>query len=480
MSISGALSNAVSGLAAVGRGTQTVSSNLANALTPGYARREIELSPRTHANHAGGVQVDRVTRVVSDGALAAMRLASANANGADTAVSFAGRIETATGTLAESGSLGGRLAAFDQSLTLAIARPDNALRLEGAVQSAAALVEKINTINTTIEQARTDADAAIANQVDRLNSGLSSIADLNRKITAELARTGDASSLMDQRQKVIDDIAGILPVKELPREHGKIAIFTQNGQPLLDGTEPVKIGFKPAGHIGADMTKENGALHDLTFDGKDLADVQRRAMDGGSLGALFDFRDKTALTAQNHIDAFAHELYTRFADNTLDPSLGSSPGLFTDDGGAMTQTTGLAGRLRLNPALTESAWKLRDGIGATQPGPVGDSGLLRALSDRLHQARPAANAAFAPGQKTLTTLAGEVMSQAATARVRSETAKVAADAHLGATTKAFLADGVDQDREMEHLLQLEKAYTANARVIQTAFDMLDTILRIKS
>jgi hypothetical protein len=43
MTISGALSNALSGLRAAGRGAEVVSSNISNALTPGYARRELSL-----------------------------------------------------------------------------------------------------------------------------------------------------------------------------------------------------------------------------------------------------------------------------------------------------------------------------------------------------------------------------------------------------------------------------------------------------
>jgi flagellar hook-associated protein 1 FlgK len=42
----------------------------------------------------------------------------------------------------------------------------------------------------------------------------------------------------------------------------------------------------------------------------------------------------------------------------------------------------------------------------------------------------------------------------------------------------LLADGVDTDKEMETLLALEQAYSANAKVFQTANDMLDTILRL--
>ena len=41
-----------------------------------------------------------------------------------------------------------------------------------------------------------------------------------------------------------------------------------------------------------------------------------------------------------------------------------------------------------------------------------------------------------------------------------------------------MRDGVDTDDEVQRLLQIEQAYAANARVIQTVDDMIQTILGI--
>ncbi|MCZ7674927.1 MAG: flagellar basal body protein [Roseovarius sp.] len=56
MSISSALSNALSGLSASSAQVQLASANVANALTPGYAPRGLELSARATGG-AGGVIV---------------------------------------------------------------------------------------------------------------------------------------------------------------------------------------------------------------------------------------------------------------------------------------------------------------------------------------------------------------------------------------------------------------------------------------
>ena len=57
MSISAAIANAVSGLTAASRGTEIVSTNIANSQTEGYARRELELSSRLY-ERGGGVVIN--------------------------------------------------------------------------------------------------------------------------------------------------------------------------------------------------------------------------------------------------------------------------------------------------------------------------------------------------------------------------------------------------------------------------------------
>ena len=62
MSISNALHNAASGLAASSRLADTISNNVANAMTEGYAKRSTELSSLTLGGYGTGVRVVGTTR----------------------------------------------------------------------------------------------------------------------------------------------------------------------------------------------------------------------------------------------------------------------------------------------------------------------------------------------------------------------------------------------------------------------------------
>ena len=62
MSISGALNNAAAGLAASARLADTISQNVANAMTPGFGKRTTELSSVVLGGYGSGVRVAGTTR----------------------------------------------------------------------------------------------------------------------------------------------------------------------------------------------------------------------------------------------------------------------------------------------------------------------------------------------------------------------------------------------------------------------------------
>ncbi len=95
MSISGALSNAMQGLRAAGRGSEVIAANLSNVLTPGYGVRELSLSSDASSTY-GGVQINGVTRLVNEGVVQDKRLADAAFANASATADFYGRIESST------------------------------------------------------------------------------------------------------------------------------------------------------------------------------------------------------------------------------------------------------------------------------------------------------------------------------------------------------------------------------------------------
>lgn len=485
MSVTSALSSALSGLSANARQAEILSSNVANATTPGYARREVGLSAAVLAGTGQGVQVLGVTRDVDRHLLGERRLAEAAGADRDLRAEFLKRVEQTLGTPDSPGSLAARLAAFDQALVEAAGRPESEARLGNIAATARSLAAGLAAATTDIQAARATADRQIADEVGKLNATLGQLHDLNVELRSFSGAGRDVSALLDQRQRLVDQIAAIVPIREVPRDLNQIALYTTGGAPLLDGSAAV-FGFSATHTITPEMTQALGGLSGITINGRpyDTAGSASPIL-GGTLGALFALRDEMAVTAQGKLDAAARDLMERFASAGLDPSLApGAPGLFTDAGQAFDPLTeaGLAGRLRLNAAADPlqggALFRLRDGLGAAVAGPPGNGTLLSALHGALTGARPLSSAGFVAGTRSFAMLTGDLMSDASAARLSAQSEQSFAAAKLTALGDLEDQNGIDTDREMQELLVIEKNYAANAKVIQAVADMIDTLIRL--
>lgn len=484
MSISGSLFNAYSGLVAASRMAEAVSHNVANALTPGYGRREVELTAAGLNGHGAGVRIADIRRDVNAAAIADRRLAEADMSGAGARSEALVRLEQAVGIPGENGSLTDLVTRLETALTAAESRPDSDVRLQNVLFAARDLTGATNRISENTQAIRMEADRDIAVAVEGLNTTLGQIAELNRDIRVQNAAGQEVNGLMDQRQVLVDQIAGLVPIRVLPRNHGEIAIMTTGGASLLDGL-PGEIGFTAAGLIVPEMSQASGALSGLTLRGKQIPTGSTGPMAGGKLAALFEIRDELAPAASAGIDAFARDLAERLEAPGLDPTLPpGAAGLFTDAGGAIDPglETGLAGRLTVNMAVDPVAggalWRLRDGLAAALPGEVGDNSLLSGISSALAALRAPASGGFGTGARSLSGLAGDLAGRTGAARLQSEDSESYA-ANRFQHLQGLEADaGVDTDQEMQKLLLIENAYAANARVVSTVDEMLKTILGI--
>ena len=484
MSLTSALSNALTGLTATARATDLVSSNVANAMTEGYARRELTLSPREFGGTGGGVHVGGVQRIVDQAVLNDKRLADAAVADAGLRSNFHKRIEGLLGDPGQPTSLSGRIGALNTAFVEAASRPDSEARLAGVLSAAANLTTMFHSVSDEISAARTDADRAIARDVDFANTTLARLDDLNTQIVRQTAIGRDASSLMDQRQAMVDALGKVIPLVEVTRDHNKIALMSRNGAMLLDDSAAV-LGFTPTPLVTSGMSLQGGPLSGLTLNGVDMPMKSPGLLAGGSLSAAFQVRDEMAPIAQTQIDALARDLVARFANPAVDLTLtAGAPGLFTDAGGALNPASelGLAGRIEVNaladPARGGELWRLRAGLGAADAGDVANAKLFNSLQAALAKPTVPASGQFLGAARSMAGLSADFLSQVSSNRLAADSDASYASARQTSLTGLHLANGVDTDAEMEKLLQIERAYAANARVIQSVDDMLAEILRI--
>ncbi len=197
-------------------------------------------------------------------------------------------------------------------------------------------------------------------------------------------------------------------------------------------------------------------------------------------------RDESAVTYGNQLDAIAGALIDTFKETG---AAGPKAGLFTAGaGGALPgSNAGLAGSIALNaavdPTLGGDVTTLRDGGmngAAYKANPGTDAAYatrLRGLVDGLATAR-----SFAPGPplNETATLAGFAADSAGWLEATRKAASGEADYQktlLGRASDALSnAVGVNGDDETAQMLQLQRSYTASAKILTMVDDLLQTLL----
>ncbi len=483
MTISAAFRSALTGLAASSRSSAVIAENIANAMTPGYARRSIELASK--AETGPGVQVLGIVRHSDPVLVANRRAADAEQASQDAVAMFHSELERLVGDGTEGNSIAGRLADFHTSLIEASNRPEATERLDTVARRASDLARAVSGAAEGLRQLRNRADSSIGRMVGRLNTLLEDTRALNVRITAARSAGAETASLIDQRQKLIDDINEIVPVRIAERDHGQIALYSERGAVLLDG-RPARFEFSPASDTMPHMTIENGLLSGLSINGVPVrTGGERSPVAGGALAAQFRIRDELAVEAQADLDLVARDLIERFAGGAVDDTVPSgSPGLFTDAGAALdvTQVVGVALRLQINqvvdPAKNGESWRLRAGLGAADPGEPGDGTLLTLLADALTASRPLPQDRVGAGAMTAEDAVAALTSRVVQGSQDADIRLSFLSAQKSEFERLEMEQGVDTDAELQNLMVVERAYAANARVIQAAETMMQALLEL--
>ena len=308
MSISNALNNALSGLAATSRLAEVTSGNLANALTEGYGRQSVDLSSAVLGGFGSGVSVSGLVRASSPELTSARRIADGDLAGGQAELDALVRLERTLGMAGGDDTLASRITDFEGALRQLAETPELAPRQAAVITAASDVSVKLNQISTESARVRQTADADIAQQITEVNDSLGKIARLNRQIQIFASSGRDTASLVDLRDRLIDRVASIVPIRQHARADGVVELTTAQGLTLAD-TRAQEIQFTSSPIITAPMRYDGGAgaLSGLTLNGVDITPggPGSQAIAGGALAGQFAIRDDIAPQVSDRADALA-------------------------------------------------------------------------------------------------------------------------------------------------------------------------------
>jgi flagellar hook-associated protein 1 len=151
---------------------------------------------------------------------------------------------------------------------------------------------------------------------------------------------------------------------------------------------------------------------------------------------------------------------------------------------AGSETTGYAGRIAVNPALLADPTKLV--VYQTSPATAaGDATRPNYIYNQLVNASleyspsTGIGGSAAPFQGTLSAYLGQVVTTQSQATANAQSLQSGQDIVVNTLQSRFNeTSGVNIDSELSNLLTLQNAYGANARVLTTVKQMMDTLLQL--
>jgi len=497
MSLSSSFNILDTAFAAFATQSSTIATNIANANTPGYTRQAANLTTTDY----GGVSVISVTRNADDALSAQADLAASEA-ASQSAISqglttLAQTVSdssqaTSTGALQNGNSPAALLGNLNSALSVFQSSPSSVPSAQAAVNAAQALTSSINAGAQAVQSVRSNADQQIAAAVTNVNAMLNQFQTVNNSIVLAINHGSNVSLLEDQRDALVSKISQQIGVTTSINTNGSMSIYSDSGVALFDNT-PFQLDFNAAGTLGP-----NAVGAQVTVNGTPITGAgSNMAIHTGAIAGLVQLRDTIAPQYQSQLDQIAGNLITAFQEtdqSTTNTGLPALPGLFTTPGATSVPSssnwTGLANAITVNPNVQSSQggnpFLLRDGgISDTADtnytynttGAVGYTGRLQGLISALSAQMPfSANA----GLGTSTSLTDYASSSVSWLQAANQQATANSTYQQSLLTQAQSAlsnaTGVNLDSELTNMLTIESSYTATAKLLTTANNMLHTLV----
>ena len=326
MSLSDALSIAMSGLRANQAAMSLVSSNVANAETPGYVRKTLDQVATNSGSYGSNVRVVGVNRELDQYIQAQLRTETSGAGYASLRSNFLQQLQSLYGNPGSVGTLENAFNGLTTAVQALSTSADSQSARIGVVNAANVLASQLNSMTQGIQTLRGAAETGISDSVNTANNLMSQIATINNQLAANpLGGTStDASTaaLLDQRDQYITQLSELMDIRVTTNGANQVTVFTSSGVQLV-GNEAARLSFNAQGTVSpntlwnSDPSKSNlgsvvvsygtGGSIDLTATG---------GIKSGKIAAYTELRDKSLVEAQNQLDQFAASLSSALSDKT--------------------------------------------------------------------------------------------------------------------------------------------------------------------
>lgn len=322
MSLSQALATAMSGLRANQAALALVSSNVANAETPGYVRKSLNQVQTTTADYGSSVRIDGVNRELDQFLQMQLRTETSGAAYADIRASFLANLQSVYGDPDSSGTLESALNNLTTAVQALSTSPDSQSARIGVINAAQMLAQQLNATSQGIQSLRSSAESGLNNAVTTANNALQQIATINNQLINGHQTDASTASLLDQRDQYITQLSQLMDIRVVTNDLNQVSVFTNSGVQLV-GVEAAQLSFNAQGTVtpntqwSADPAKSNLGTIAINFpQGGSMDLIASGAIRSGAIAAYIELRDSTLVQAQAQIDQLAAAMASSLSDKT--------------------------------------------------------------------------------------------------------------------------------------------------------------------
>src|ERR1700730_2610407 len=182
MGLSSALATAMSGLRANQASLSIVSSNIANAQTPGYVAQNPNQIEVASGGYGSTVEPTGLNRQLDLFVQSQLRTETSGGGYADQMANILGQLQSVYGTPGGNGTLETALSNFTTALQSLSDNAGSHSAQAVALSAAQSLAQQLNTTTQGIQSLRTKADKHIRNSAAQANTDMSQTAQINSQL----------------------------------------------------------------------------------------------------------------------------------------------------------------------------------------------------------------------------------------------------------------------------------------------------------
>ena len=449
MSISSVFDISQKSLAAYQEALDVTSNNIANASNTDYSRQQVVLTPsqpQQLGNFIFGTGVELGSIQRASDALTNSQIRTNNQKYSDNnqRSTILNQVQQLFSEPSSTGLSSLSTAFFNSWQQLSVTPNSTALR-NNVIQAAQNLSSQIQNINDGLNSVKSDLTSEANGQVTQLNADIKQVQNLNAQIFQAQNSGQQPNDLLDQRDKVLNDLSNIANVN-ISFDSGNSAQVSIGGVFVADR----------ATYTQLQLSNTNGKISLTTTDGSATA-----SLNGGTLFALTDMYDNTIPSYQSSLDGYVNNLMNSVnAQHSTGYTINNPPQTSVNFFSSYQ-----SGTLTINPAIVQDPNK----IAVSSDGTAGNGNIALNIANLINQKNANGTSLLDTYNQLISKIGNDTQSATNSAQSYQLVLKQLQ------TQKASIS-GVSTDEEMSNVIQYQKSYDASAKIMSIASQMLDTLI----